>query len=86
MTTAATLLLGQHAMRNRIDLSPEQTQAYLQRQTINPTEAQAAALTDTGFIIVCYRGYPLGLAVFHTKSNEIESHFPKAWSRADVQL
>lgn len=86
MTTAATLLLGQHATRNRINLSPEQTQAYLQRQTFIPNEAQTAALTDTGFIIVCYRGYPLGLAVFHTKSNEIESHFPKAWSRTDVQL
>ena len=86
MTTAATLLLGQHATRNSIDLSPEQTQAYLQRQTTIPTEAQAAALTNTGFIIVCYRGYPLGLAVFHTKSNEIVSHFPKAWSRVDAQL
>jgi len=86
MTTAATMLLGQHATRNRIELTSEQAQAYLQRQPITPLSAQMNACTDTGYVIMCYRNYPLGLGVFHVKSNQIESHFPKAWSRNDVQL
>ncbi|MCA9917886.1 MAG: class I SAM-dependent methyltransferase [Anaerolineales bacterium] len=86
MTTEATLLLGQHATRNVIALTSEQAKAYLQRQTVTPTPAQTMSLTETGFVIVTYRGYPLGQGVFHTKSGQLESHFPKAWARADVKL
>ncbi|WP_420642178.1 class I SAM-dependent methyltransferase [Candidatus Leptofilum sp.] len=86
MTTAATMLLGQHATRNRVELTTEQTKAYLQRQLVTPNQAQTASCTSTGQVVVCYRGTPLGLGVFHAKSNQIESHFPKAWSRAEVQL
>lgn len=86
MTTEATLLLGQHATRNVIELTSAQAKTYLQRQIVTPTPAQTVSLTETGFVIMNYRGYPLGQGVFHTKSGQIESHFPKAWSRADVQL
>lgn len=86
LTTAAAMLLGQHATQNRIDLTPEQTQAYLQRQTFAVEPAQTTTCTDTGYVVVCYYGYPLGLGVFHTLSGQVESHFPKAWVRADVQL
>jgi NOL1/NOP2/fmu family ribosome biogenesis protein len=86
MTTAVTMLLGQHATRNHIELTATQAKAYLQRQTITPTEAQTATCIDTGYAVVCYRGCPLGLGVFHNKSNQVESHFPKAWSRDEVQL
>ncbi|MBK8905560.1 MAG: RNA methyltransferase [Anaerolineaceae bacterium] len=86
MTTAAAMLLGQHGTQNRIELTPAQAQAYLQRQTFSVQPAQTTTCTDTGYVVVCYRGYPLGLGVFHTKSGEVESHFPKAWARADVQL
>ncbi len=86
MTTAATMLLGQHATRNRIELTTIQAQAYLQRQTITPSAAQTANCTDTGYVVVCNRGYSLGLGIFHAKSNQVESHFPKAWTRDEVQL
>lgn len=86
LTTAAAMLLGQHATQNRIDLTPEQAQAYLQRQTFAVQAAQTTTCTDTGYVVVCYHGYPLGLGVFHTLSGEVESHFPKAWVRPDVQL
>lgn len=86
MTTAATLLLGQHGRRNRVELTIEQAKAYLQCQTFPATKAQINNITSTGHVIVCYRGYPLGLGVFHAKSNQIESQFPQAWSRSDVQL
>lgn len=86
MTTVATMLLGQHATQNRIDLTVEQARAYLQRQTFPVEPAQTVTCTDTGYVVVCYQGYPLGLGVFHTLSGEVESHFPKAWARADVLL
>jgi NOL1/NOP2/sun family putative RNA methylase len=84
MTTAATMLLGQHATRNRIELTTEQAQAYLQRQTITPTKALTVDYTDTGYVTLCYRSYPLGLGVFHNKSNKVESYFPKALSRHNL--
>ena len=86
MTTAATMLLGQHATQNRIELTSEQAKAYLQRQTVALNDAQAAASTSTGYIILGYRSYPLGLGLFRADTNEVESLFPKAWSRPDVQL
>jgi NOL1/NOP2/fmu family ribosome biogenesis protein len=86
MTTAVTMLLGQHATQNRIELTMEQAKAYFQRQTITPTEAQTATCTNTGYVILCYCNYPLGLGVFHSKSNQVESHFPKAFSRQDVKI
>lgn len=86
MTTAATMLLGRHATRNRIELTSDQTKAYLERQTISTHTAQTAACTGTGYVILCYRSYSLGLGVFHSQTGQVESHFPKAWSRHDVQL
>jgi 16S rRNA (cytosine1407-C5)-methyltransferase len=86
LTTAAAMLLGQHATQNRIDLTAEQARAYLQRQTFAVLPGQTTTCTDTGYVVVCYHGYPLGLGIFHTLSGEVESHFPKAWVRPDVQL
>ena len=86
MTTAAAMLLGQHATQNRIELTADQAKAYLQRQTITPSEAQTATCTDTGYVILSYRSFPLGLGVFHSKSSQIESHFPKAWRRDEAQI
>lgn len=86
MTTAATMLLGSHATQNWIELAPEQARAYFLRQTFPVAPSQTGACTDTGYVVVRYRGFPLGLGVFHTLSGQVESHFPKAWVRADVQV
>lgn len=86
LTTAAAMLLGQHATQNRIELTAEQARAYLQRQTFAVLPGQTTTCTDTGYVVVCYHGYPLGLGIFHTLSGEVESHFPKACVRPDVQL
>ena len=80
------MLLGQHATRNRVELTTEQAKAYLQRELVTPSQEQTANCTITGQVVVCYRGTPLGLGVFHAKSNQIESHFPKAWSRDKVDF
>ncbi|VAW34603.1 hypothetical protein MNBD_CHLOROFLEXI01-2259 [hydrothermal vent metagenome] len=86
MTTSATLQFGKHATQNSIELTPAQTKAYLQRQTITLSDAQAANCTSTGYVILCHRSFPLGQGLFHRKSNQVESLFPKAWARLDVQI
>jgi NOL1/NOP2/sun family putative RNA methylase len=86
MTTSAALQFGRHATQNIIKLTPAQSKAYLQRQTITVSKAQAATCTNTGYVLLCYRSFPLGLGLFHTKSSQVESLFPKAWSRPNVQI
>ena len=86
MTTAAAMLLGQHATQNRIELTIDQTKAYLQRQTISLSDGQTANCTSTGYVILSYRGFSIGQGLFHAKSSQVESLFPKAWSRTDVQV
>ena len=86
MTTSAALQFGRYAHQNSIELTPVQTKAYLERQTITVSDAQAANCTSTGYVILSYRSFPLGLGLFHTKSSQVESLFPKAWSRSDVQI
>ena len=86
LTTAAAMLLGQHATRNWVELTLEQAKAYLQRQTITPSPDQTANCTGTGFVVIRFRTQPLGLGLFHASSNQIETLFPKAWSRTDVQI
>ncbi|MCP4420136.1 MAG: RNA methyltransferase, partial [Chloroflexi bacterium] len=86
MTTPAALQFGKHATQNRIELTPAQTKAYLQRQTITLSNAQAANCSSTGYVILCHRSFPLGQGLFHSKSSQVESLFPKAWARNEVQL
>lgn len=86
MTTSAALQLGRYARQNKIDLTPAQTKAYFQRQTITVSKAQAAACTSTGYVVLCYRGFSLGLGLFHSKSSQVESLFPKAWTRLNIQV
>ena len=86
MTTAAAMLLGQHATQNCIELTAGQAKSYLQRQTITVSDIQAANCTSTGYVILYHRSFPLGQGLFHAKSSQVESLFPKAWSRTDVQV
>jgi len=84
MTTAAALLLGGYAERNRIELSAEQRDGYLQRGTFELDECQRNALTP-GFVLVFYRQHCLGLGRFHAKSQTLESQFPRKWGgRAEL--
>lgn len=78
LTTAAALLLGPAATRNRLALTSAQRDLYLRRTPLTPSAAQTADCRP-GQVIVTYRGYPLGVAVLH-RSGELESLFPRRWS------
>jgi NOL1/NOP2/sun family putative RNA methylase len=78
LTTAGALLLGPHATRNRLELTPAERDAYLQRRETRPTGTRTSGL-EWGPVLVTYRGYTLGLALFH-RSGTLESLFPRRWS------
>lgn len=78
LTTAAALLLGQHAKRQRIDLTDEQRERYLARGDILPARTQTADLRP-GQVLATHRGFSLGVAMFH-RSGVLESLFPLRWS------
>ncbi|MBK1721608.1 RsmB/NOP family class I SAM-dependent RNA methyltransferase [Thiocystis violacea] len=77
-TTAGALLVGRDATRFRLELTETQRDAYMRRETFEPTPEQASAM-PRGQIIVSYLGYVLGVAIFH-RSGVIESQFPRRWS------
>ena len=76
-TTAGALLMGRDAARFHLELTREQRDAYLRRETFAPTAQQMA--TASGQIMVAYQGHLLGVAILH-RSGVIESQFPSRWS------
>ncbi|MGE5155155.1 MAG: RsmB/NOP family class I SAM-dependent RNA methyltransferase [Bdellovibrio bacteriovorus] len=77
-TTAGAMLLGRTATRSRLELTRDQRDRYLRRDTFDPTPEQVAA-HPPGQVVVSYRGHVLGVAVLH-RSGVIESLFPSRWS------
>ena len=77
-TTAGAMLLGRLATRSRLELTREQRDRYLRRETFAPTPEQAAEC-PLGQVFVTYLGHVLGVAVLH-RSGVIESLFPSRWS------
>ncbi|QIK36779.1 methyltransferase domain-containing protein [Caldichromatium japonicum] len=77
-TTGGALVLGCSATQFCLELTAEQRDAYLRRETFAPTASQRLA-HPPGQTIVTYRGHPLGVAVLH-RSGVIESLFPWHWS------
>ena len=78
LSTAGAMLLGSHATRGRVELTLVQREAYLRRQDVQLARGQSDGLR-WGQVIVTYRGYPLGIAVYH-RSGNLESLFPRHWS------
>jgi NOL1/NOP2/fmu family ribosome biogenesis protein len=72
------MLLGRLATRSRLELTREQRDRYLRRETFAPTPEQAAEC-PLGQVFVTYLGHVLGVAVLH-RSGVIESLFPSRWS------
>jgi len=86
MTTAAAIRFGDLATINAIELDSEQLRAYLRREDLPLTHAQVNACAGTGSVIVRYRGFSIGLGLYHATSNTLESHYPKAWARASATV
>jgi NOL1/NOP2/sun family putative RNA methylase len=81
MTTAAGMLFGKHATKNIIEITKEQAGAFFTRQTFAVSDAQIENCTGTGYVVLCLQNTAVGISVLHTKSQTIESSFPKGWVR-----
>jgi NOL1/NOP2/sun family putative RNA methylase len=77
-TTAGAMLFGRAATRSRLELTGDQRDRYLRRETFAPTPQQIV-FNPPGQVVVTYRGHALGVAVLH-RSGVIESLFPSRWS------
>ncbi|MDJ0883314.1 MAG: hypothetical protein QNJ48_04095 [Desulfobacterales bacterium] len=82
LTTAAAMLLGPGATRNRMALSTDQLKAYLARRDF-PATAEQLRCNTGGYVIVTYQGFTLGLSCLHTAAGVVESLCPKAMAVDD---
>jgi NOL1/NOP2/sun family putative RNA methylase len=78
LTTAGALFLGPFATRQRVALTRGQRDSYLARGELVPSPSQTAEARP-GQVLVTYRGFTLGVAVYH-RSGTLESLFPRRWS------
>ncbi len=84
LTTAASLVFGQYATRNSIEINAEQATSFFTRQTFPVSDDQIHNCTGTGYVILRYKDRTVGVGTFHAKSQSIESSFPKGWVRKNV--
>lgn len=81
LTTAATMLLGQHATVNTLTLTEGQLQQYLTGEESVLDETQLENCTNTGYVIVRHAGYSVGmglyLSAFEGRPPRLKSLFPK---------
>jgi len=80
LTTPGATVLGPHATRNVVDLTDDQVEPYLARETFAARAGQAEACAGTGYVLVRHRGHVLGLALHREGSAHLESAFPKRWA------
>ncbi len=82
-TTAAALFLARRAVRQVVDLTQAQVAAYLRREAVVLSGAQAMTVQAKGFVLVRYRGYGLGTGLWRPGEKAgggiLESLFPKGW-------
>ena len=80
LSTAAVRLLGLHATRQWLNLSRAQLSVYLAKQTQLIELSDAIITEEVGYVVVKYRGIPLGLGVLRCQDNrtsgELTSLFP----------
>ncbi|MCA9973114.1 MAG: methyltransferase domain-containing protein, partial [Anaerolineales bacterium] len=86
LTTAAAMRFGHLAARNWIDLTPPQAAAFFARQDFSLPAAQAAGCSGTGYVLLRYRGYILGVGVYRARQGLLESLYPKGWRRTNVVM
>ncbi|MCB9079389.1 MAG: methyltransferase domain-containing protein [Anaerolineaceae bacterium] len=84
LSTAAAQLFGGQAVRNYLELDDQQAALYLARQDFDVPAAQSRFCTGPGYVLVQYRGFTLGVAVYYPHhegtGGVVQSLFPKGWS------
>ncbi|MCA9961480.1 MAG: NOL1/NOP2/sun family putative RNA methylase [Anaerolineales bacterium] len=84
LTTAAAMIFGHLATRNTIDLEPEQVANYVARHDFKISATQASHCTGTGYIILRYQGFTMGVGVYRAHAGLVESLYPKGWIRENI--
>lgn len=85
LTTAGALLFGRQASRNLVDLDPEQMLAFYGRGEFPVSNTQLVANSGSGYLLVRFRGFPLGIGIYRQAKGTLESTFPKGWARYHIQ-
>ena len=84
LSTAAAQLLGRQAIRNYVEVDDRQAGLYLARQDFDVPAAQSQFCTGPGYVLVRYRGFGLGVAIYYPHQEGtgglVQSLFPKGWS------
>jgi NOL1/NOP2/fmu family ribosome biogenesis protein len=86
LTTSAALQFGHLAVKNVINLEPEQVQAFMARQDFEIDVVQVQNVSGTGYVVLRYQEIVVGLGVYREHLNLVESLFPKGWARKTVLL
>lgn len=83
-TTAAVLLYGHRASRNRVVLDDAQFAAFLRREDAAIRPEQLRHCTGPGYAVAWYRGHTVGLGqlIYERQAPQVRmrSLMPKAWS------
>lgn len=80
LSTAGAMLLGRYATRNHIALTAEQSHDYVHRRAIIVSDQQSHHCSDTGYVILHYQGYPLGIGLYVPAARRVDSWYPKGWA------
>jgi len=84
LTTAAAIAFGTYAEKNIVPLNRQQIEAFLSRQRINLSAANASLCYDKGYVLIQYQGFILGVGFYRPDKEGaggvIESLFPKGWA------
>ncbi len=83
VSTAAAMLIGRYATKHVIELTAKQRDAYLQKIDIDLDVAQVGEAFTTGYAIVQYDGYCLGLGLYFSP-NEQHEHVLRSLYRATL--
>jgi NOL1/NOP2/sun family putative RNA methylase len=79
LSTAGAMVIGHLATRSIVELNEEQRDLYHQRMNFLVEREQLIDVRDSGFIIVRYKGIPLGTGRVNPETLEFVSLFPKRW-------
>lgn len=84
LSTAVAQLLGNQATQNFILLTSTQVQAFFARQDFPLSDDQTTHCTGTGYVLLLYQQHPVGVGIYYAHTKQIESTFPKGWTRPNI--
>lgn len=81
LSTAAAMLFGKQATKNKVELTKFQRDQYFQKEDFELEPTQIKQCSNTGYVICFYAGYPVGVGLYFEAREErppiLRSLFPK---------